>query len=44
MMFWNTLIPGGKPMSSDFEKVITTSFGSIESFKEKFFASALALF
>jgi Fe-Mn family superoxide dismutase len=31
-------------MSSEFEKVIKTSFGSVESFKEKFIASATAVF
>ncbi len=31
-------------MSSSFEKVIKDSFGSVESFKEKFIASALAVF
>lgn len=42
--FWKVLTPGGKPMSEAFEKVIKASFGSVESFKEKFIASATAVF
>ena len=42
--FWKLLTPDGKPMSSEFEKVIKTSFGSIDAFKEKFTASAIWLF
>jgi superoxide dismutase, Fe-Mn family len=31
-------------MSPAFETIINNSFGSVDSFKEKFFASALGLF
>jgi Fe-Mn family superoxide dismutase len=31
-------------MSAEFEKVIKASFGSVDAFKEKFIASATALF
>ncbi len=44
MAFWNMLTPGWSAMSSSFEKAIKDSFGSVESFKEKFIASALAVF
>ncbi len=42
--FWNILAPWGRPMSAEFEKVIKTSFWSVEAFKEKFLASATAVF
>lgn len=43
-LFWESLTPGGKPMSQQFEEKLIASFGSIEAFKSKFKEAALKRF
>lgn len=43
-LFWESLTPGGKPMSSNFEERIISAFGSVEEFKSKFKDAALKRF
>ncbi len=43
-LFWESLAPGGKPMSSNFEERIISAFGSVEEFKSKFKDAALKRF
>lgn len=43
-LFWASLIPGGKPMSSDFEAKLIDAFGSVEEFKAAFKDAALKRF
>ncbi|GAB6108510.1 superoxide dismutase [Fusibacter bizertensis] len=43
-LFWESLSPGGKPMSQQFEEKIISEFGSIEDFKSKFKEAALKRF
>lgn len=43
-LFWETLIPGGKPMSEKFEQKLIESFGSVDAFKSLFKDAALKRF
>lgn len=43
-LFWETLIPSGKPMSKEFEEKLIESFGSVEAFKSLFKDAALKRF
>lgn len=43
-LFWESLMPGGGQISSDFAVMIQTQFGSIEGFKEKFTEAGLNRF
>lgn len=43
-LFWESLTPGGKPMSPSFEAKIIDTFGSVEEFKAKFKDAALKRF
>ena len=43
-LFWTTMIPGGKPMSSEFEQRMIRSFGSIAQAKELFTQAAASQF
>lgn len=43
-LFWETLTPGGKPMSEHFEKKLVKAFGSVDAFKALFKDAALKRF
>lgn len=43
-LFWNTMTPGGKPMSETMKNMIEKDFGSVESFKEIFVTAASTQF
>ena len=42
--FWKSMTPGGKAISTNFTKVLETSFGSVSDFKNKFAAAATGVF
>ena len=42
--FWESLIPGGSEVPEELEAMLIESFGSVESFKEKFNQAALGRF
>ena len=43
-LFWESLTPGGKPMSDAFEAKLVDAFGSVEAFKAAFKDAALKRF
>lgn len=43
-LFWESLTPGGKPMSDAFEAKLVDAFGSVEDFKAAFKDAALKRF
>ena len=43
-LFWESLAPGGKPMSPKFEEKIINAFGSVDEFKAKFKDAAVKRF
>lgn len=43
-LFWESLTPGGKPMSSAFEAKLKEAFGSVDEFKSAFKDAALKRF
>ncbi|QQS38468.1 superoxide dismutase [Candidatus Woesebacteria bacterium] len=43
-MFWQTLCPGGVDPKGEVKKILTSTFGSFDKFKEEFTAKALSLF
>ncbi len=43
-LFWESLTPGGKPMSGAFEAKLNDAFGSVEAFKAAFKDAALKRF
>lgn len=42
--FFESLTPGGKPMSEALSKKLADTFGSVDAFREKYLASAAGLF
>lgn len=43
-IFWEIMTPNKTPISKNFSEIISSNFGSIETFKEKFTQSALTRF
>src|SRR3990167_9215448 len=43
-LFWQMLVPSGKPMSTDLEAKITEDLGSVDSMKEQMIKAGLSRF